>query len=329
MIQAFLYDANGEDREIDLGPGVTDTLSEQHILWVDVIAPDEEDIRRLIAAFDLTPECVAGLKRPRIAFALANHADYFHCDLLAVLPHAEPNGRLPRAAKAARLDFVVAPQWLITLHADDLPFLRDFRDQDKAETLIGGLTGPQVAASLLDWHLEAFLGALEDVELYTDALDARILSRTRVREALLGDVVLGRRYVSSLRRMLGPQRSIFYGVSRPDFTQIANTGAAVHFQALERRFERTLDAIEHGRELMQSSFDLFTTRTAETTNMLIRRLTFLSVLLGATAAVAGLLGMDFKPPFSSGGGIAFWIVVGTLATLTAGTVTVGRLRKWI
>lgn len=235
---------------------------------------------------------------------------------------------LPRTVARARVDFVVAPQWLVTVHAEELPFLQQFRDQDKGETLIGALSGPQVAASLLDWHLEAYMGALEDVETFVDGLDARILARRRVREALLGEVMVGRRYVTSLRRLLGPQRSVFYGVSRPDFSQIAGDAAAVHYVALERRFERTLDAIEHGREWMQSSFDLFTTRTAETTNMLLRRLTFLSVLLGGLSALACVFGMNFQPPFAKSAA-PFWIVLGVMIAITSAGVVVGRLRKWI
>jgi Mg2+ and Co2+ transporter CorA len=140
--------------------------------------------------------------------------------------------------------------------------------------------------------------------------------------------MLGRRYVASLRRLLGPQRSVFYGVSRPDFSQVAGTESAVHYKALERRFERTLDAVDHGRDVMQSSFDLFTTRTAETTNVLIRRLTFLSVLLGAVGASAALLGMNFPPPYAKTGE-AFWAVVAILAVLVGAGVGVGRIRKWI
>jgi len=172
------------------------------------------------------------------------------------------------------------------------------------------------------------MGALEDVEAFASALDVRLLGRPRVRESLLSDIVLGRRYVASLRRLLGPQRSVFYGVSRPDFSQVAGTEAAVHYMALERRFERTLDAVDHGREVMQSSFELFTTRTAETTNRLIRRLTFLSVLLGAIAALADILGMNFKPPFAQGGE-AFWAVLALFGVLTVAGVMIGRIRKWI
>ncbi len=328
MIKTFLYDAAGRDREIELAPDSASKLAEHHILWVDVTAPDAAELDRLRDVFSLSPQAMAGFTRNDTTFSLDNYGDYFHFDVPAVTRGAGDAKRLPRSAGRARLDFVVAPQWLITVHSAELDFLRQFREQDKGETLIGALTGPQVAASLLDWHLDAYLGALEDVESFADALDTRILSSSRVREGLLGEVMLGRRYVASLRRLLGPQRSVFYGVSRPDFSQVAGTEAAIHYTALERRFERTLDAVEHGREVMQSSFELFTTRTAETTNMLIRRLTFLSLLLGAISAIACIFGMNFPPPFARTA-LSFWIVAASLLSLSAVGIAIGRLRKWI
>lgn len=69
-------------------------------------------------------------------------------------------------------------------------------------------------------------------------------------------------------------------------------------------------------------------RTAETTNVLLRRLTFLSMLLGGMAALAGLLGMDFQPPFAKALA-SFWIVVAALAVAAAAGLTLARLRKWI
>jgi magnesium transporter len=328
MIQTFLYDAEGRDREVELTPEAVADLAPHHLLWVDVTAPDGAEIARLKALFRLSPQSIVALKRPATTFSLDNYGDYFHCDVPAVVRQPDGAPGLPRTAARARVDFIVAAQWLVTTHAEGPAFLKQFRDQDKAETLIGALTGPQLAASLLDWHLEAYLGALEDVETFVDGLDARILARPRVREALLGEVMIGRRYVSSLRRLLGPQRSVFYGVSRPDFSQIAGTEAAVHYAALERRFERTLDAVEHGRDLMQSSFDLFTTRTAETTNMLLRRLTFLSLLLVGLGALVSVFGMDYQPPYAKSH-LAFWVVAGVLLAIAAGGLIFARSRKWI
>jgi Mg2+ and Co2+ transporter CorA len=122
---------------------------------------------------------------------------------------------------------------------------------------------------------------------------------------------------------------VFYGLSRPDFSLVADAEAGAHFAALERRFERAIDTIEHARELVQGSFDLFTTRLAETTNALIRRLTFLSLALGAVGAVAGIFGMNFQTPYTNSGVFGFWMVIGVLGIAVALSAVIARWRRWI
>ncbi|MEO8813557.1 MAG: hypothetical protein ABI376_11685, partial [Caulobacteraceae bacterium] len=64
------------------------------------------------------------------------------------------------------------------------------------------------------------------------------------------------------------------------------------------------------------------------TNMLIRRLTFLSVTLGGISAIACLLSMALPQPLARVG-YAFWLVVGALGAAASVGLVVARLRKWI
>jgi Mg2+ and Co2+ transporter CorA len=328
MIRAFLYDAEGRDREIALEAGVADGLAEHHMLWLDVTAPTARELETLKGLFSLSTDAVAALAAPATRHSLDNYGDYFLLDVPAIVrQQAGPTALNSR--DFVPLLFVVSAQWLITLHAKDVGFLQRFRDQDKGETLIGALSGPAVAASLLDWHLAAYLDALEDLEHFADGLDERMLRVGAVRDTLLGELVAGRRFIANLRRALGPQRAVFYGLSRPDFALVAGSDAASSYAGLERRYERVLDAIDHGRELMRSSFDLFSTRTAEITNTLLRRLTFLSVALGAAGAVTGVFAMNFEaPPYAKWGALGFWGVVAAMTIAVVIAALVGRARKW-
>lgn len=216
---------------------------------------------------------------------------------------------------------------MLTAHEPPVSFIKEFRDQHRGETLIGALTPAALAASLLDWHLGAYLVALEDVESFADRIDVRMLSASTVRDDVLKELVGARRHISSLRRSLAPQSAIFYGLSRPGIAVLTGDSAS-SFIHLEHRFERVLDAIEHGRDLIQTSFDLFTTRTAETTNTLIRRLTFVGIMLGALGGVSGVFGMNFDTPYPKAGLVGFWTVVLTFAVVAVGGAIVGRIRKW-
>jgi magnesium transporter len=327
MIRTFLYDAQGHDEEVTLNDDLPE-LAEHQLLWIDASGRDSADLQKLTSLLDLKAQSVRDLGVGGRSFTLANYGDYVHFDVAAIDADRTPAApsKLPRTI---RLDVVIGPGWLLTAHEQPLRFLEDFRDQDRGETLIGSLTAAALTASLLDWHLAAYLAALAEVETLADRLDVRMLSTRSVRDNLLQELVGARLYLSSLRRSLSPQSAVFYGLSRPDIVLISDENGVAAFERLERRYERVLDSIEHGRELVQSSFDLFTTRTAETTNNLIRRLTFLSILLGALCGVTGIFGMNFETPYQRAGVVGFWLVVGGFLVLGTLSAVIARWRRWI
>ena len=321
-IHAFLYDADGQDREMPL-PETLPSLDERQLLWVDAVGRDKAALDRLRRLFDLNAGSARDLAGGGSCPLLNRHGEYFHCALWAIAD------RVPAGLKTVRLDMIIGKNWLITVADDPIAFLSEFRDEDRGETLLGALSSASLAAALLDTHLTRFLSGLEEVEGFVDSLDMKILESNPRDNALLGQVLQGRRFIASLRRELAPQRTVFYGLSRPDFSLVADADAGDHFVALERRFERAIDTIEHARELIQGSFDLFTTQLAETTNALIRRLTFLSLALGAIGAVAGIFGMNFQTPYTNSGIFGFWLVIAALGIAVAAAAIVARWRRWI
>jgi len=139
-----------------------------------------------------------------------------------------------------------------------------------------------------------------------------------------------RRHISGLRRLLVAQRNVFYGLGRPDLLQgHKGAEAGAHYQALAQRYERAVDEVEHTRELLLGSFELFASRTSSDTNNLVKSLTFLTVVIGGVAAIAGLFGMNFDPPFFRTGAIGFFAVTGGLSMLAVIFWVVARRKRWI
>ena len=119
-------------------------------------------------------------------------------------------------------------------------------------------------------------------------------------------------------------------LARPDFRPDEDDDAAERrFEALELRFERAMDAVEMGRELVVGSFELYTSRSAQRTNDTMRVLTFVTVLLGTLAVVAGVLGMNFKAPLFDTGAGGFWVTVAVMAVLSVVATVIARWRKWM
>jgi magnesium transporter len=87
--------------------------------------------------------------------------------------------------------------------------------------------------------------------------------------------------------------------------------------------------VERTRDVLVGSFDLFTSLSAQTTNELVKALTFVTVVIGVFAAVAGLLGMNFDLPLFKSGTAGFIWVVGALLALSGASLWIAKRRSWI
>lgn len=333
MVTAYLYDAKGHDREVALEEGVVESLNQHLLLWIDVDGRDAAELTEVGRLLQLEPASVRDLRQPTAQPRLYNYGGYYQITVY-VEPHQDAapagngqEGRV-RGEGAMRLDLVVGARWIITVRDGDVAFLREFRDQDKAETLIGALTPQALAASLLDWHLEAYFGTVARIEAAIDLIDLRVLARPSG-QPLLERMVKLRREVSRLRALLTAQRGVFYGLARPDFALVVESDASAHYQTLVGRFERAVDEVERTRDLVVGSFELFATRTAQETNELVKILTFVTVVIGFCAAVAGLFGMNFSTKVFGGGDMGFYMVIGGLLLFSLAAAIIARVKGWL
>lgn len=326
---AFLYDAGGIDRSVEPTAALVAGLNHERLLWIDIDERDPAAVQEAARLLDLDPEGVAILSDPDADARLENYGRYIQFRV-AVAPAATSldTDATDRPRDARKLDFVVGKDWLLTVHDGPVSFLESFRAQGKAETMIGSLTSQALSASLLDWHLESFFGEVARIEAIVDRLDERALAETSS-ATLLARMVGVRRHISRIRSLLAAQRSVFYGLARPDFQVVTEAGASPHFQALVGRFERAIDEVEHSRDLVVGSFELFATRTSQQTNDLVRTLTFVTVVLGACAAVAGILGMNFEVSFFRYGDAGFEVVVALMLMASIVAFVFAKRRRWI
>lgn len=341
----YLYDAEGRDREIDAEPNALPQLDENSLLWIDLIGRDIGELEAIGAMLELDPGSLRELSSGDDRRNLDNYGTYYQFAVntapsppgearssdgaSVAAPMKEPEvGQRASVPGSARLDFLVGPRWLLTVHDEEVAFLQAFRDQDKAETTIGALSPQALAASLLDWHLGGYFREVSRIEAAVDQLDEKVLTESSSR-TLLGRMVAMRRRVSKLRNLLVAQRDIFYGLSRPDFTLVTESGASPFYQERAHRFDRAMDEVERTRDVVVGSFELFTSRTSQQTNDLVKLLTFITAIIGFCAAVAGLLGMNFNLSFFHTGYVGFAIVTGSLMALAVVALAVARHRRWI
>jgi magnesium transporter len=321
-LQAYLYNADGTDQEIELDDKVVKRLNDRQLLWVDIVGREEKDFDSIASILLLNKQSVKNLLHPVDRPRLDIYSDYFQ--LYAIAVKQEKKLRY----EPVPLDLFCGPNYVVTIHPEGIEFLEDFRNQLKGDTELGKLTAESLVATLLEWHITSYFRVLEKLEVEVDQLDEKILSSSPER-SFLPELVRLRSRVSRLRRLLVPHRDVFYALSRPDFALLADSESAPHFKTLNDRFERAMDSIETARDAVVSSFDLLTTRTAESTNEVMKLLTFATVMVGAMGVIAGLLGMNFEMEFFQSGASGFWSVISGMVFLIVGSVIFAKLKGWM
>jgi Mg2+ and Co2+ transporter CorA len=331
-INSFLYDAKGRDQKVELSAETLKQVGKQRLLWIDVDSRDPAELKQVADAISLGDDCRVNLTKPD-GVRLHNYGSLIQLTvetapaIIDTEAFARQLGGSPTKPHM-RLDLVISKDWLLTVHDGEIEFIRAFRAHDQAETTIGALTTHDFAASLLDLHLEAYFQEIARIEGLIDKLDEQALVRPSSK-SLLGRMVSLRRRVSRLRTLLSAQRPVFYGLSRPDLQIVAEAGASAHFQILAGRFERAIDEVEHTRDLVVGSFELFSSRTGQQTNELVKVLTFLTAVVGFCAAVAGVFGMNFETGFFKSGDFGFYFTIAMLCAIIIVAAIVARWQRWI
>lgn len=314
---AVLFDADGSDRDVAVDEIDPQALSERQLLWIDHEGEDAPELLTRLGLDAAIPALQRCNGRPR----LQNFGDWFLVKVIAVArgKHLECAGQ-PLLVLTGR-------NFVVTLHRQPLEFFTQLRDRERGDTHIGVLSAESFTASLLDWQMATYLDAVADLEAEVDKLEVQLLTRPIPRDHV-SELTGMRREASRLRRLLAPHRQVYGAMARPDFRPNAGKEADAHFRALNERFDRTFEAVEAARELVLGSFELFATHTAQRTNEIMRTLTFVTVLLGTLAVLAGVLGMNFEAPIFKTGTRGFITTIVLMVALVAGALVTAKRRRW-
>lgn len=321
-VRVLLFDAHGEDRHLD-DPCELDLarLGEHELAWIDIRAEGPLDTEAAMETL--------GLDAPDIAPLFDGKADplLLHQDWFAA--------RACVARWNAANDTVTGVPWLlvvgrnvvITAHKEDLSFLDALAGNHDSGSRVGELDADSFAITLLDRMLTAYNDALDEFENRLDQLEVDILE-DRVHGRHVPHLRRLRRAVSMFRRLLSSHRDLFDALRRPDFRPESDDRIDARYRAVSARYERAMDTVENARDLVIGSYELLETRLSQRTNETMRVLTFVTVLLGTLAVIAGVLGMNFQAALFDSGSKGFWITVGLMGLAVAAALIVARRRGW-
>ena len=315
----WLYDVEGEDAPVRLDGGDIPEPTDEQMLWIDVDSGSTEALQKLWDKLGVTDQ-IESIDTIRERPHLVHHDGFLQLNVFALRDKSELD---PIA-----LLCLVGTNWIATVHDGELDLVDEFNKPFHGETKLGALDGPAFLSLLLDWQLNGYFKAIEDLQADIDRLDEELLKHRPDQDALLDRLLGLRKRVRKLRQTLSPHRDVLGLLSHPESDAAVGSSAAPNYQRLSERLERALDAVDTTREMIVGSFDIFMSRTSQVTNEIMKRLTIVSVLLLPAVVIAGVMGMNFKVEMFEWPWM-FWVVLSVMAALAAGTLIVAKRRNWV
>jgi magnesium transporter len=181
---------------------------------------------------------------------------------------------------------------------------------------------------LLEWQLTTYNAAIEDIAESIDDLDQDLLVSLQHHTDLLPQLVALRQRIAGLRMQLAPHSEVYARLASAELDYVSSAESAEAFRALSRQVSDVIATVEDMREMLLGSFDILMSRTGQRTNDVMKILTIASVVILPSSLVAGILGMNFHPPFFDSPNL-FWAALGVMAMLICGTLIAARRMRWI
>jgi magnesium transporter len=317
-LRARLYDARGEDRDVELTREEVGRVNDRRLLWIDLDARSEADLQTLADALELQPRLARQLRSDRGRPRLLRFPDR----ILITLGALEREGN---EVSRRELDVLVGRNLVVTVHDGQLAAVEDFKDQLSDESGLGELDAGAFMTGLVDAVLLTYFGEIDRIERDIEALD-QVALKQRGGSDFLSAVVALRQRIAIVRRALTPNRDALSPIVRPDFEVHEDLVRA--WPGTIDRLERAIDSVDRTRELLVGSFGIYLGRSAQRSNDVMKTLTLVSALALPAIVLAGIMGMNFQMLFFEEPN-NFWLVIGAMGVFAVVIVAVSRWRGWI
>ena len=320
-MQTLLFQRDQVEEVSDWPPDIHG-LGRSSIMWIDLDEPLDGRAQDLAEALDLTRDTRDRLADDVGSPYLRDYESYLHVTALAP-------SRSTGQVELVKVDCLVSRSWVVTMHEGSVAVLDDFRERACGPGETGRLDGLELLANLLEWVLNSYLDAFEEIEVALEEFDTRAMAGSMEdTDSDLARLVELRHEVGQLRRALTSHREVLLALTKPELGGVKTADHKERFEKLRSQLEGVVESARDSRDSVVGSFDVVIARAGHRTNEIVKVLTLASMLLLPGTLIAGILGMNFRVGLF-GHAWLFWVAIGAIAALAAATVAAARARDWI
>jgi len=288
------------------------------LVWVDVVAPDEDDLAALQEEFSLHPLAIEDVRERHQRPKLEHYPD--HAFIVAY------------TAERREVDIFVGPTWLVTIREDETagdPSFIDGARKRFERTRADHATVGFLLYVILDELIDGYFSRNDEVEDELEELENRIfgegpLSEREIQQELF-DV---RRRLVVYRRLAMPTRDVLAALLRREVEWI-DDNAITHLQDVFDHVLRAIDMVDNHRELMGNAVDAHLAIISNQQNRVMKRMTSWGAILLGSTLITGIYGMNFVHMPELEWRWGFWWALSIMAFITIAGYLWFKARDWL
>jgi magnesium transporter len=255
--------------------------------WLDVTGPAPDELRAIATRYKLHPLAVQDSLEP-------DHLPKYERigDAQFVIVRAYDERCSPHAASVQALTRKVAlfvgPDYLITVHRKDQPFLARLREEHAAEPPPNGTpVRARLFADVVNAAVNSYETPLDAAEQELETFE-RTLFRQRDLVPALHEVLRVKRRVGLIKRMLAHTINAFVKIPTP------SDGSATLLQDVRENLDATFTWADELLEELDTLLSLQLGLASHRTNQTMRMLTVVSAFFLPLTFIVGVYGMNFR-----------------------------------
>ncbi len=309
----------GETREAQPGE-LGDLLAvETNMIWVDMIGPDDDDVRVMSDIFHFHPLAIEDTHNFKQRPKIDEYPGYLFLIVNAVTNLASDN-HLPddRDGKTLldldfhEIDIFVGHNYVVTVHMMAESAIEEAYRRTDVKRVVVPVTPNYLLYVLLDAIVDDYFPIMDMLEEEIDYLQDKVLDTPN--QTTLNQVIQLKAMLVDMWRVVWPHRDVLSRLLQPHI--LGKDGKDTTTQFYVRDVSDHLlwiaDMIATYRDTLATVIDLYMSAVSNRLNRVVNRLTVLTLGFGMLAVITGFYGMNFEhtwPPFSQPLGVPFVLLL--------------------
>ncbi len=297
--------------------------AQRNLTWIDLVAPSAQEVRGLMAEFELDPVVAQELTSPSPKSKVERRGD-----LLYLVLHF-PAMRATHSRPEQEIDFVVGKNFLITTRYSNIDPLHSFAKAFEVNSVLGrggAEHGGHLFIGMVRDLYHSLLSECDRIHERLEEVEDRIFAG-REREMVAQISIVGR-MIHDFRRTLEPHKLMLESLE-PHGERIFGPGFSYHVRGLLGEYEHVRHTFEHLREWLSELRETNNSLLSTKQNDIMKNLTIMAFMTFPLALIVGILSIDAKNNPILGSQYDFWIILGILATAALCFFGFFKYKKWL